>query len=64
MVADDPVFKLDDYFFNSEEEEFSKSMERSVNYVKYMQKLGITSMVEKHYFKEYVTIVCVCIDTL
>lgn len=53
MVAENPVFNQDDYCFNTEEEEFSRSMERSVNYVKCMKELKNDNFLERHFFKAY-----------
>ena len=38
IVASDPVFNGEDYYFNTDDEEFSRAMETTVAIVKLMKK--------------------------
>ena len=51
MVAADPVLRQDDYHYTSVEEEFDRSMERSMKYVEYSKKLNM-DMREKRFFRK------------
>ena len=51
IVAADPVLRHDDYHYNTVEEEFSRSMERSIKYVEHCKKLNM-DLREKRFFKK------------
>ena len=50
MVAADPVLRQDDYHYTSVEEEFDRSMERSMKYVNQMKTHNM-DIRERHFYK-------------